>query len=162
MDAPTQIPAGWYQDPHVQDVSLRRWWTGYAWSENVAQVPLDSRPAPAPAPADSIAPVVFDKKAHNLLVATGVFETLLGLIFLSYFVLHPPVFFVLCEIAVAVTTLILEINAVRLRRRTDSIGAGQIILQLLMGVLGILWFVLPVVETFVSFVTHNPSRIFAW
>ena len=152
MDAPTQIPAGWYQDPQTSDSSRRRWWTGYAWSEHMTQVPVESHPALA----DSVAPVVFDKQKHNLLVATGVFEALMGLIFLSYFLLRPPVFFAFCELAVALTTLILELNAVRVRRRSDSIRGGQIMLQLLMGVLGVGWFLMVIADAIFIFVTQNP------
>ncbi|MCU1533742.1 MAG: hypothetical protein JWR53_223 [Glaciihabitans sp.] len=54
-------PAGWYADPEP-NTGLLRWWSGSAWTEHTAPVPL-AEPAPAPAAA----PIPYNFAPENAL-----------------------------------------------------------------------------------------------
>jgi hypothetical protein len=153
VETPTQVLAGWYRDPTAEDASVMRWWSGTGWTEHVSKVDLSSAVA---GPA-SDAPVVFDKKAHNIFVVTSVFEVLTVLLTLSFYLLHPPVFLVFCELAVAITTLILEIQKARIRKREDAIRGWHVALQLLGGTWGIVWFLLLMANVVYISMTGNTA-----
>jgi hypothetical protein len=140
----TPAPPGWYRDPGSADPAARRWWSGSAWTANVAI----AQPVPI------AGTVAFDKRKHNLQVVTGVFEGLTALWFIATYVLHiGAVAFDI--VPIAITTLILEINLVSVRRRVDGITKVGTVLQLLSGIIGVGWVVAISIVATVMFIAQH-------
>jgi hypothetical protein len=115
------------------DHSALRWWTGSVWSDHISV--LGALPPNQPS-VEEPAELIRTSKLSPLTVASHILEA--GTVLLI-FVAH-TLELLLLGLLISAATLVIEVFVVRRRRREGAATIGAIVLNILIGCLGLIWF----------------------
>jgi hypothetical protein len=147
------IPAGWYRDPGSFDQTTMRWWNGTEWSDQVKLVsmspPSEQRKAVPPLEIESNPSESSAGSARwRVYVVSRVLEV--ATVLLIFAARSAPL--VAVGFSVSAVTLVLELVLLRWRRRVGPVSGGAVLLQLIVGLLGLVWFVAIVILAVINLV----------